>query len=338
MSGKNSNHESTSLWRYIVDATAIGSLVCTIIFGWISYKATRDAIQDARRIAIESVSLDKPELQLLLGSNELQPTLTNRVFLGGPLMEDNAINFGQFPFTLNNRGKKTAKSVGIVDRFPKFARSQLHDILEFESSSILPSKDEVQHDIKEIGNFSYFSYNIPNINPDIKVKFSEPFILKETEFEDEVAAGNGMKLKYFVRFSLQELITTSAEDQEKRDYELTIAVTQAQGEQELVNKVVQILNEELRKQRESLSFPASYLVPLEAKAYVAFAEPKLITEHEGRKFFMLDFPDVNPLTVYSKPYTILLWIYGIALLIGIIFSVFLIRYLSRRILAKKSRT
>jgi hypothetical protein len=338
MKQPNSPQNKNSMWKYVVDAAAVIGCLGTIIFGYLAIKVGRDTMQDARNIARETGAFDKPDLRLLLGSEEVETVFPTKVYLGAPVMKGNTINLGKLTLIVANKGKKTAKNIGITDQFPKMGRPGFNELLKIDIGGFLPSKSEIQQEIKEIGNFSYSYFNIPMLNPGQAMSFESAFLLEETEFEDEVELRDKSKIRYQVRFGLMEEITLSAEDLLKSAHPLTIQVVSARNAKELEDKVAQISLEELRKKRKELSFPTSMLAPLETKAFVAFTEPTLIYEKEGLKLYQYEFrPETIALiTTYNKPNTKILWLSVFALLATIAGSIILFGYIKRKRALKKS--
>ena len=335
MKERDSRQNTNSILKYITAAAAIIGCLGTIIFGYLAIKVGRDTMKDARNIARESGFFDKPDLRLLLGSEELETVFSNEVFLGAPLVKENAINLGKLTFILVNKGKKTAKSIGITDQFPKIGRPSFNELLKMDIGGFLLSKNEIRNEIKDIGNFSYFFLSLPVLNPGQAMLFDSVFLLKETELEDEFELQDKSKVRMQLRFGFKEEITISAEDLQKSDYSLTIQVFQSKNEKELVDKVIQFSKDELKKKRDSLSFPTSRLAALETQAFVAFTAPNLTVEKKNVRLYEYNFrpENIHLITVSSKPNTALIWLFLFALIGTIAGLAFLLRYIRKKLKA-----
>jgi len=345
MADNTQKGERRALWTLIVEMSAVVSCVGGLLLSWIAIKVSREAMMDAHKLAVESGSLDKPNLSLFLGPCELMPKLDNKIILGIPETFNNRINIGSLPFVVTNNGKKSAKGVEIIDQFPKFARSQLHDLVSFKVEGLFsPSIAEVHPEMKEIGNSSYFCYILPSLNPDHGFQFSAPFMLNETQFEGEVDAktkdNKEIRFRYAVKYGLIEQITISAEDQKPRDFSLTISVSKFKDENDFLHEGVKSLSKDLIERRSKLSFPTSLLAPLEASAILAQGVPKLLSQHDNIQLFEVTFPKekIQSITAYNKPNRLLIILDGAGFLFIVTISIALLWSKGRKWMRKRPKT
>jgi len=322
----------SSLWKYTVDVAAIIGCLGTVFFGWLAVKVTRDAARDAREIAVQSGSFDKPNLRLLLGTNELENDQMNLVFLGAALTSDKAINVGHLPFIIRNTGKKTAKAVEVLDQLPKPSRAPLNGIVEMKTEGFLSPRAEFHTEMKEIGNFSYIYYSTEAINPGTNIGFSDPFIMEPTEFEGDFETKDKFKVRVAVQYSIQQHLTISAEDQEKQDYSLSVAILNVHDERALKDRVSRILGERLSKRRSQLPYLTSLWATLQENAYFAYAEPKMLVDKDGLQVYEVKYPfeTIRVLTVMNRRRYFAASVYGLTTLIVIATLTLLVLRLRRR--------
>jgi len=320
------------IWRTVVDVAAIAGCLGTILFGWLAVRVARDAITDARQLASDSGALDRPELRLSIGSQPLDSDSQNRLFLGFPFTDSKTINVGKVPFFVHNNGKKTARDLVVIDRFPKLARSQLHDALTLRQEGFFPKKDEVQSEIKEIGNFSYIYYSVSHVNPDHGFLLYEPMLLTRTHFDVPLDIGDGSKIVAKINVAFQQNITISATDQVTHDYDVDVETFDCRTDQELLDKTFQQLSGALKTKRAGLSLPLRWLATLESKAFVAFATPTTLSNIEGARLNQVEFkPEAfKEITVYDHSRTRSVFIFTLVIIATLALALLFVFSLRRR--------
>jgi hypothetical protein len=249
---------------------------------------------------------ESPKLRLQLGSQELKPGRTTRVFLGAPVTTDKTVSIGQLPYEIDNRGEKTAEGVEVVDLLPEAGRPGFsEELFKLVKRGRLPPAKNIHHEIKQDRGYVVIHYSITSMNPGSGIKLNEPLLLEETSYENAgqppTADRRTADLSADARSTFQGQFIISAKDQAQRTYLLALQILQAQSEEGLVDKVVKSLSEELDDERKSLSFPESFRKPLQESALIAFTERRSVgPEGAPVNIYWFNSNDVRSITVFNE--------------------------------------
>jgi hypothetical protein len=221
--------------------------VAIAIFGVIG---TFYSIHVSYQLARQSGSLDRPDPLVMLGSFPLAPNVPVQVTYGALFGPHTAI-MATLPITIQNRGAKTMKGVGLTLRLPSRISIE-EELLHRYDYELVPTTSSITHKRTINGPFGYEMYSLPDMNPGQTVSVKQPFALFETKRN---LLGDGTDSDVITLFSFSALVSITAQDQQTEDYQLVLFGVKSGSKEELKKDFQSTIGHEARKLRDATSMP-----------------------------------------------------------------------------------
>ncbi|RUR52954.1 hypothetical protein [Vreelandella populi] len=229
--------------------------VITLIAGLlVAYVST----QNNWEIAEQSGAFDRPEVQLMLNTEPLEPYTPIKILFGAPQISDASnVAISTLPLIIRNSGNRSLEEASLTFRFHKiFTRSALESLEYSMVGGVQASR--VERNFSQSGVTDYSSYLIPLINPGELAMISEPLYLPNmkldvpfeasTSDDVKISANLGIELAWKFEASL------AARDIVSRSYQFELSTAVSNSLEELTQHAVSEINNRLEEVRHRMNF------------------------------------------------------------------------------------
>lgn len=188
-------------------------------------------VQASWKIAQESSSLDKANLEIGIGGVSLAAGRDNFVLVGAAELSTGKIPvIGAIPFTFRSGGKKSLETLLVAFQYHELFNRETLEAMESKVSGAYSAVELKRTTSSESKRF-FVSYSMSMLNPGVTLRVSEPLILEETKIRDEVPVttkdGVNFILPYQASYTKKFGLVASARDTPVVGYSISIAVDRA---------------------------------------------------------------------------------------------------------------
>lgn len=227
-------------WAIALIIAAAGLIIASL-----SLRVARDVAQNPRPFEKSELYLEFATVKLPLGQRV-------RVFYG----LDNPGNLAvcYLPLKVANVGAKTLRNPFLTIRLPRHV-SIPEGFLTKELIGFTNVGNQVARKSFTTGPFAYSGISLPDLHPQQGIAINEPFVCGETRIEGQATTKNRWSVSYVVAYAYETQFSVIAEDTRPSEYTLSISVGPAESFDELVARVLGMLDVMERAFRNQSSFP-----------------------------------------------------------------------------------
>ena len=221
---------------------AISGIFLAIIAIVISTILSLAALSQSRSIAVESGSLEKPNIRALISHIDLAPTKNHRIVFGAKIGElEKGLVIAPFKIGVQNNGDRRLENLYVTYRYHQMLKRGALEHMTFSVAGAFVDGD-MSRKFSSSGTSDYVTYHIPNLNPSVAVGIDEPFVLHETKVSDSVELDNYI-IPFTVNYSIKFQVSISASSTQHQDYDFNVSVLSSESLDDLqdsfVNEVIQ---------------------------------------------------------------------------------------------------
>ncbi|MGA8086700.1 MAG: hypothetical protein WCA10_05290 [Terracidiphilus sp.] len=244
-------------WAFWALPLAGISILIAVVF---AVRAEHLQLELARR----SGSLEKPNPTLRVGGIKVDQPLT--IYYAAPFTK-NSLTVVNLPLEVQNEGGKTTKGTQVVIREPKISAIETTD-LSATAETTLPVNLNAQRHFASLGNYSYSSFLLPDLNPGQNLGIGEPLVVGNSrqEISGKARMQDGVTVSYSasLEFGYPITISISGEDLKTTDYSLEVIGLQATTEAQMNHALADVIEgqvETSNRERTLWSRIVGYILP-----------------------------------------------------------------------------
>ena len=283
---------------------SISGLILSILAIAISTILSLAALSQSKSIALESGSLEKPNVRALISHIDLEPEKNHRIIFGAKRDElENGLVIAPFTLGIQNDGDKNLENLYVTYRYHQMLKRGALEHMTFSVAGAFVDGD-ISRKFSSSGMSDYVTYQIPSLNPSVTVGIDEPFVLHEMKISSSVELDHytiPFTVSYYIKFQ----VSISASSTQHQDYDFDVSVLPSGSLNELQNVFVsEVVKKEMGKLRSETSI-IEYLGILlfdndERDAVLIYPHNQKISESEAVIYYPNE-GDVEYRTIWYKP-------------------------------------